>query len=98
MHNATFLANQNELLRAANAKQTTKRAKSTKQVVYSTGYVAGETNEQVVVERNEMKVAEPVLAGPSETTQSLPYRAPPPRCSDCHTIGHMISQCKKQTK
>lgn len=97
MYNAIFLANQNELLRAANAKQTIKRAKSTKQLLYKDGYIAGETNEQVVVEKNGMKVAEPAPAGPSETTQSLPYRAPP-RCTNCFEVGHKRNQCKKPTE
>lgn len=65
--NTIELTSQNELLRAANAKQTIKRAKYTNRFLYKDGYIAGKTNELVVVERNEMKVVEPVLAGPSET-------------------------------
>lgn len=77
--NTIELTNQNELLRAVNAKQTIKRANYTKKLLYKDGYIAGKTNELVVVERNEMKVVEAVLAGPSETTQSLPHSTPTPR-------------------
>lgn len=37
MHNATFLAQQNELLRTANANQTSKHTKSTKRVAFKSG-------------------------------------------------------------
>ena len=42
MHNAIFLAHQNELLRAANATQTKHRAKSTKQLRFAKGVTIGE--------------------------------------------------------
>ena len=77
MHNAIFLGQQNELLRNANAKQTIKRAKSAQQLLYRGGYIAGEINELVVVEKNAKEPVEPAVAGPSETMQSLPHRAPP---------------------
>ena len=47
MHNATFLAHQNELLRAANAKQTVNRAKSSKQLRFAKGVTIREGNKPI---------------------------------------------------
>ena len=42
MHNATFLTHQNELLRAANAKQAVNRAKSSRKLRFANGVTIGE--------------------------------------------------------
>ena len=97
MHNAIFLGQQNKLLRNANAKQTIKRAKSAQQLLYRGGYIAREINELVVVEKNAKEPVEPAVAGPSETMQSLPHRAPP-QCTECWERGHKRNQCPKRTE
>ena len=43
MHNAIFLAQQNELLRNTKAKQTSKRSNSTKRIAFENGVTIGET-------------------------------------------------------
>lgn len=97
IHNTIFLGQQNQLLRDINAKQTIKHAKSIQQLPYRGGYIARETNEPVVVEKNAKKPAEPAVSGPSETTQSLPHRAPP-RCTECWGWGHRRNHCPKRTE
>lgn len=63
MYNATFLAQQNKLLRAANAKQTTKRAKSAQQLAYQDGYIAGQANQLISVEKKAGKKANGAAGG-----------------------------------
>lgn len=97
IHNAIFLAHQNELLRNANAKQTIKHAKSAQQLLYRDGFIAGELNQLVSDEKKQEKQPAEQPAEQPETTQSLPHRAPP-RCTNCFEVGHKRTQCKKRTE
>ena len=96
MHNNAFLAEQCKLLRAANAKQTSKRSKSTKRVAFENGVTIGEAPAPISTP-NQVSEGQSDQAHEAIQTASQPIGRAPPRCTDCFEIGHRRTQCKKRT-
>ena len=97
MHNATFLAQQNELLRSANAKQTAKRAKSTKRMAFENGVTIGETPAPIAT-LNQASEPWPTQGDEAIQTATQPSGRAQPRCTNCFGIGYKRNQCKPPTK
>ena len=97
MHNATFLAQQNELLRSANAKQTAKRAKSTKRMAFENGVTIGETPAPISTS-NQASEPQPTQGDEAIQTATQPSGRAQPRCTNCFKIGHKRTQCNPHTK
>ena len=96
MHNATFLAHHNELLRAANAKQTANRAKSSKKLRFAKGVAIGEDSKPVETPDQAPKGQMGEGDKPAETGSLARQRAPP-RCTNCFELGHRRNQYKLPT-
>jgi TPP-dependent indolepyruvate ferredoxin oxidoreductase alpha subunit len=92
MHSAAILAQENHELRAANEKQVQKRQKSKKQLPHA-GSLTIEEGHQLLqaAQQADQAMEEAVRQEASEA----PRRAPP-RCSECHEIGHQRNQCPQR--
>ena len=97
MHNNAFLAEQCKLLRAANAKQTSKRTKSTKRIAFENGVTIGETPAPISTP-NQVSEDQSDQAHEAIQNASGPVGRAPPRCTNCFEIGHRRNQCKPRTK
>ena len=96
MYNATFLTHQNELLRAANAKQAVNRAKSSKQLRFAKGVTIGERSKPIETPDQAPEGQMGEGDKPAETGSPARQRAPP-RCTNCFELGHRRNQCKLPT-
>jgi hypothetical protein len=100
LNGAAILAKENQDLRAAHKKTVQKRKRSKAQIASTEGLSIAEGH-ALVQSRNQVEEAiqtRPVVQEPDapDTLQRL-VRAPP-RCSDCHIIGHRRFQCLNRNK
>ena len=55
--------------------------------------------QNLVQSRNQMEeFTQTVSTEPVAEAQQRPTRAPPPRCSDCHTLEHRRLQCPNRNR
>ena len=92
MNSAILLAKENQDLRATNEKRRQKRRRSTRQIAHTEGLSIQEGQELLQHGNEAREVLNSVPAGPALEAGQRPVRAPP-RCSDCHNIGHRRLQC-----
>ncbi|KAG2001081.1 hypothetical protein GB937_010526 [Aspergillus fischeri] len=86
MNHAIILRKENHNLRAAHEKQLQNRKRSRRQIESTEGFSIQE-GQEFIQQRNQANEA--IQAG---DTEQRPQWAPP-RCSDCHIIGHKRLQC-----
>ena len=92
MSSAIILAKENQDLRIAHEKQVQKRKRSNKQIAIQEG-LSIEEGQSLLECRNQAEEAIPAPpAEPVPEAERRPVRAPP-KCSDCHIIGHKRLQC-----
>ena len=92
MNSAILLAHENQELQASHEKQLQKRKRSRKQIATEEGLSIQE-GQDLVQGRNQVEEAIPTVSTePVPEAEQRPVRAPP-RCSDCHVIGHRRLQC-----
>ncbi|KAJ8225202.1 hypothetical protein LV156_009124, partial [Aspergillus fumigatus] len=95
MNNAALLAKENHDLRAAHEKHLQKQKRSRRQIETAVGLSIQEGQE--IIQRRD-QAAEAIPTIPPEQvvdTEQRPQRAPP-RCSDCHILGHRRLQCPQR--
>jgi hypothetical protein len=95
MNNAILLAKENRDLRAAHEKQLQNRKRSRRQIEAAEGFSIQE-GQEFIQQRNQAAEAIPTI--PTEqavNAEQRPQRAPP-RCSDCHILGHKRLQCPQR--
>jgi DDE superfamily endonuclease/Tc5 transposase-like DNA-binding protein/Psq-like protein len=93
MHNAALLRQEVRDLRAENETQKQKRKKSTKRASHIGGLTSHEARESM---NQAIEVPDAPPAEPASST-SQPITRAPPRCSDCHQIGHKRTQCPNRS-
>jgi hypothetical protein len=95
MNNAILLAKENRDLRAAHEKQLQKRKQSRRQIEAAEGFSIQE-GQEFIQQRNQAAEAIPTIpTDQAVDAEQHPQRAPP-RCSDCHIIGHKRLQCPQR--
>lgn len=97
LNSAIILAKENQDLQAAHAKQLQKRERS-KQQMAAAGGLSIQEDQQLLQHENEVQDdqdAQPTEPAPAAIKQRI--RAPP-RCSDCHVIGHKRLQCPSRCR
>ena len=92
MNSGVFLAKENQNLRAAQEKQTQKRKRSNKQIATQEG-LSIEEGQSLLQSRNRVDEAIPAMPADPPHEAERPHVRAPPRCSDCHVIGHRRLQC-----
>jgi hypothetical protein len=92
MHSATILRQEVRDLWAEKETQKQKRKKSTKRKAYAGGYSTQEAREAFDSLDQAVEVPNEPAAEPASST-SQPITRAPPRCSDCHQVGHKRTQC-----
>jgi hypothetical protein len=96
MHSATVLAKENRDLRAANEKQKQKGRRSNKRLSHAGGLSIQEARE-LINRPNQAGEASNSMGVEVDTITSQPPSRAPPRCSDCHILGHRRNQCPNRT-
>ena len=92
MNSGIILAKENQDLQAAHEKHIQKRKRSTKQIAVQEGLSIQE-GQGLLQSRNQADEAVSTIPAESApVAERRPVRAPP-RCSDCHNIGHRRLQC-----
>jgi hypothetical protein len=95
MHTTAILTKEIHDLRAANEKKKQKRARSNKKIRREEGLSIGEARE-LILNSNQASEAQSTASGePGQQASQARPRAPP-RCSDCHELGHKRNQCPKR--
>jgi hypothetical protein len=79
-------------LRASNEKQLQKRKRSTRQLATAEGFTIQEGLERFQRENEVHEAQDTIPIDPALSAVGPRVRAPP-RCSDCHNIGHRRLQC-----
>lgn len=96
MNSAILLAKENQDLRAAHEKQRQKGKRSNRQIAHTEGLSIQEAQE-LIQHKNETQETQGALPVESaSSTVQRPVRAPP-RCSNCHVIGHKRLQCPNRS-
>ena len=84
-------------IKASNEKQLQKRKRSRKQIATEEGLSIQE-GQSLLQSRNQVEEAiHTVSAEPAPEAEYHSIRAPP-RCSDCHIIGHIRNQCPNRNR
>ena len=91
MGNAALLEREVGDLRAANRRQVQKR-ETTKKVLQKDGILTRKEVEKQIEEAIQADQADQATAEASDR----PRKKAPPTCSDCHTQGHIRTQCKSR--
>jgi len=92
MNSAILLAKENQDLQAAHEKQQQKGRQSNWQIAHTEGLSIQEAQE-LIQHKNETQETQGALPVESaSSTVQHPVQVPP-RCSDCHVIGHKRLQC-----
>ena len=92
MSSAIILAKENQDLHIAHERRVQKRKRSNKQIAIQEG-LSIEEGQSLLECRNQAEEAIPAPpAEPVPEAERRPVRAPP-KCSDCHIIGHKRLQC-----
>ena len=92
MNSAVLLAKDNQDLCAVHEKQLQKGTQSKKQMAIKEGLSIQEGQDLLQSENQADEVASTAPAEPAPEAEKRSIRAPP-RCSDCHIIGHRRLQC-----
>ena len=92
MNGGILLAKENQDLRAAHEKKVKKKKCSTKQIAIQEGLSIQEGRSLL---QSRSQVEETIAPVPAETASEAEQRRvrAPPRCSDCHVVGHRRLQC-----
>lgn len=95
MNNAALLAKENHDLHAAHEKHLQKQKRSRQQIETTVGLSIQE-GQEIIQHRDQATEAIPTIP-PEQVvdTEQRPQRAPP-RCSDCHILGHRQLQCPQR--
>jgi hypothetical protein len=97
MNSAILLAKENQDLRAAHEKELQKKKRSRRQIETAAGFSIQE-GQEFIQSRNQAAEAIPTVSTEQAAdAQQRPKRAPP-RCSDCHIIGHRRLQCPSRIR
>ena len=91
MGNAALLEREVGDLRAANRRQVQKR-ETTKKVLQKDGILTRKEVEKQIEEAIQADQADQATAEASDR----PRKKALPTCSDCHTQGHIRTQCKSR--
>ena len=92
MNSAVILAKENQDLRATNEKKLQRRRRSTRQIACTEGFSIQEGQELLQHGNEVQEVQDTIPMEPTAPAVERSVRAPP-RCSDCHIIGHRRLQC-----
>jgi hypothetical protein len=98
MQNGILLEQENQELRAANAVQKQKRARTKRHIAYQAGVSVQEAQELIRSTEPPFNPVEPVPKGGVQTVQTT--IAPPKKrayaCSICGVVGHKANQCNQR--
>ena len=92
MHNAAFLAHQNEQLRAANQKQRIQRGLSNRQAAHKGSLDAKEAT-ALMGEPTEVYISKSQSAPDQDKTVARAPTRAPKRCSGCWSLDHTYNRC-----
>ena len=92
MHNAAFLARQNEYLRAANEKKNIRKQASQRQIAYQ-GSLDASGIEALLAEPLDAPTSTPHSAPDREKTGAQARTRAPKRCSGCRSLDHTYNKC-----
>jgi hypothetical protein len=94
-NNGAFLAQENQYLRATINELQQKKKRSKRQITHTEGFSVQEAREYIQHE-NEVKEAQDTILVDQELSPIRQRVRAPPRCSDCHILGHTRRQCPNQ--
>jgi hypothetical protein len=97
MHSAVILARENQDLRAANEKQVKNSKKSKKQIPHQGSLTIKEGAQLLQAAQMADEAMEEVNLPEASDALNTRQRAPP-RCTNCHLIGHKRTQCMQQPR
>jgi hypothetical protein len=97
MHGAVILARENQELRAANEKQVKNSKRSKKQMPHQGSLTIEEGAQLLQAAQMADEAMEEVNLPEASDALNTRQRAPP-RCSNCHLIGHKRTQCMQQPR
>ena len=87
MDSGVFLAKENQDLRVAHEKQAQKKKSSNRQITIQEGIFI-EEGQSLLQSRNQVEGAISTISAESAPEAEQRLVRAPPRCSDCHIIGH----------
>jgi hypothetical protein len=94
LHSNAILLKEIRDLRAENETQKQKRKKTTQRVAHTDGFTGQEARESM----NQADEAPNTTPAEPAASASQPITRAPPRCSDCHQVGHKRTQCPDRSK
>jgi hypothetical protein len=97
IHSAVILAQENQELRAANKKQVKNSKRSKKQIPYQGSLTIKEGAQLLQDAQVADKAMEEAIQQEASDALNMRQHAPP-RCSNCHLIGHKRTQCMQQPR
>jgi hypothetical protein len=97
MHSVVILAQENQELQAANEKQVKNSKKSKKQIPYQGSLTIEEGAQLLQAAQMADEAMEEVNLPEASDALNTRQRAPP-RCTNCHIIGHKRTQCMQQPR
>ena len=92
MNSGILLAQENQDLRAAHEKKQQGSRRSRRQMVCTEGLSIQEGQDLIEHSNEAVEVSTTAPIQPA-LTENQPSKRAPPRCSDCHIIGHRRLQC-----
>ena len=92
MNSGILLAQENQDLRAAHEKKQQGSRRSRQQMVCTEGLSIQEGQDLIEHSNEAVEVSTTAPIQPA-LTENQPSKRAPPRCSDCHIIGHRRLQC-----
>ena len=97
MQSTAFLARENDLLRASNAKIKRKEARSKLEIAHLEGLLVAEIKELVKNTRNG-QIQPPINQPTGQSGAQQPRLRAPPKCSECGIQGHKRTHCPNLVK
>jgi hypothetical protein len=97
IHSAVILARENQDLQAANEKQVKISKRSKKQIPHQGSLTIEEGAQLLQAAQVADKAMEEVNLPEASDALNTQQRAPP-RCSECHVIGHKRTQCAQRSR
>ena len=97
MNNAILLAKENQDLRTAHEKQLQKKKQSRQQIDTEEGFSIQE-GQEFIQRRNQTDEAIPTVSTEQAVEAEQHPKRAPPRCSDCHVLGHRRLQCPNRNR
>ena len=89
LHTNAILLQENRDLRAENETKKQKRQRTSKRIAHTRGLTGQEARESM----NQASEASAIPPAGQAISASQPLTRAPPRCSDCHKVGHKQTQC-----